>query len=436
MALKESYYNIYSTVNGKNLCYNTYRDCSMIMTIGTYDALKRGQLSEIEKDCLQEMIDKGFIVDDVKINEFALLEEEYAHVASEQDDTFVITLLPTLDCNLRCWYCFEAHIKGSRYDSKTTDNIIKYVSIILGKDNIKYVRVELFGGEPLLYFEEELYPLLRKIKELAEYKKKHIEFSFITNATRINKNNIHLFADLKAKFQISIDGYRDKHNIIKKDYNSKEPTYDLVMRNIHDLCNYYEECFILLRVNFDNKTLDHIPEIIEDISDISRKQLSFHLEKIWQTRLSEDMSNKIRGAIKLLIGNGFRVSYMNFFRRHYSCKVDRANQVVLSYDGKIYKCTGRDFNDDMQEGVLKDDGIIDWFEEKHRKRLSIITYSDERCKKCKMLPLCWGPCSQKILENPNNIIGQCPLDSMKISIDDFVYFQINNQLLASKYKVI
>ena len=39
---------------------------------------------------------------------------------------------------------------------------------ILCRDDIKFLNLELFGGEPLLYFKKELYPLLKQIKCKAE----------------------------------------------------------------------------------------------------------------------------------------------------------------------------------------------------------------------------------------------------------------------------
>lgn len=74
----------------------------------------------------------------------------------------------------------------------------------------------MFGGEPLLHFKEEVYPLLRSIQDFALEVGKKTYFNFITNGVCITDDTIPLFEKLNASFQITIDGYREKHNKIKR----------------------------------------------------------------------------------------------------------------------------------------------------------------------------------------------------------------------------
>ena len=89
----------------------------------------------------------------------------------------------------------------------------------------------------MLYFKEEVAPLLFKVKDYAKTINKDIRVSIVTNATRITEDIIPMLAELDATFQITIDGYREKHNSIKKSPEFKEGTYDVVMKAIHDLTN-------------------------------------------------------------------------------------------------------------------------------------------------------------------------------------------------------
>lgn len=92
------------------------------------------------------MMDRGFVLEDI-INETESLEKKYHTVLEE--DLYHIMILPTYQCNLRCWYCIQDH--KNMWMSKETAQQIKDLLIKKIKDNsIKRIRLSWFGGEPLL----------------------------------------------------------------------------------------------------------------------------------------------------------------------------------------------------------------------------------------------------------------------------------------------
>lgn len=428
--MKESFYNIYAEQpNGWTICYNTRFSSFVLLPQVVQKLIESGNISKVPSKYIAPLKGCGCLLDD-NIDEFQQLLEEHKEVVSADNSTFELTLLPTLDCNLRCWYCFESHIKGSRLGKETQKNLLKFIDNLYKKNIISHLNIELFGGEPLLYFKEELYPLLEQIRIMAEDYNKSVSFFFVTNATCITEDMMPLFANLKAKFQISIDGYKDKHNKVKKDISREdEPTYQKVMGIIHMLTKSYPECYINLRINYDNKTLIHISELLHDIEGINPSKLGFHLERVWQTEKESDAIMSVKDAVLMILRSGYTVSYMNFSRRSCSCKASRNNQAVISYDGKVYKCSGRNFSNELQEGILTDEGTIEWQVEKLQKRLNIITFNDSRCKHCKMLPLCWGPCNQKLLEHPDRHESYCQLNNLEITLEDYIFVEFNNELL-------
>lgn len=148
---------------------------------------------------------------------------------------------------------------------------------------------------------------------------------------------------------------------------------------------------------------------------------------------SEKFERKQEFYKRLLLINNFNISYMNLFRRSYSCKVSKYNQIVISYNGDVYKCSGRDFTDAMAEGKLQADGSVEWEEDKFKKRLAIKTYDNDMCRDCKLLPLCWGPCCQKQLETiPNDFQRFCQLNLMEMSLDDYVIYRFNNEMIYQR----
>lgn len=54
-----------------------------------------------------------------------------------------LTINPTLDCNLRCWYCYENHNTKSYMDGKTMLSIYDFVKSQL-TDNLERVNLSFF----------------------------------------------------------------------------------------------------------------------------------------------------------------------------------------------------------------------------------------------------------------------------------------------------
>lgn len=426
--MKSSYYNILVKNNSNNvICYNTKQDAFILLSNSDADSLLHNidKLTKNSPNLVNNLLKTGFIVED-DVDEFSLLENEYT-TAKNDNSTFSLTILPTLDCNLRCWYCFEKQIKGSHLTLKVSEAILSLVKMKLKEDTLKNIKILLFGGEPLLYFESELYPLLKKIKDETLKAGKHVFFSFVTNAVCINDNNIPFFDELDASFQISIDGYKERHDKVKFIPETGEGTYDSMIKKLYSLTERLKNVHINLRINYDDETLNQMPELIEQLKDIDRNKISVHLERIWQTDGKPFNNEELRDMISLWIANGFNVSYMNMTRRSYSCIASLNNHVVVSWDGSVFKCTGRDFTKLHKEGQIMSNGNIKWDEKKLKKRLEIVTYNNNMCKTCKFLPLCWGPCCQKQLEcSDGNFIRYCQKRIMELKIDDFIKYKFNN----------
>ena len=435
--MKLSKYNYYIEEVKCVICYNILYDCFILISNSDYELLLSNNLSELHcesENLYNEMIKKGFLVED-DMNEYKQLEDEY-NFNVHQSTNFELTLLPTLDCNLRCWYCYEKHKVGSRFLPGVQSSIIEYIrQQFLEKDYLESLSVVMYEGEPLLYFKEELYPLLLALKELVEGFGKRTSFFFITNAVCIDEESIPLFNNLNANFQISIDGYREQHNKVKYIPKTKEGTFDHVMNVVHLLTEKLENVYINLRINYDDNTLSHLTELIKEIHDIDRRKIGIHFERVWQTssKIVNYNNKKLYAIIEEFINNGFKISYINLIRKSLSCKSSSYNQLIISYDGRVYKCTGRDFTEDFSDGCITDTGVIIWEKEQVENRMNIRTFDNDLCRKCKFLPQCWGPCNQKLLES-KDILRFCPLKSMELELDDYIRLRLKNHYMQEQIR--
>ncbi|MFT4249478.1 MAG: hypothetical protein QM581_15820, partial [Pseudomonas sp.] len=91
--------------------------------------------SEIEalRDVHEELFDtlktNGFIIND-EVNEL----DEIKRISYEtdfSDEKFELIVNPTMNCNFKCWYCYETHIKDSKMSDETLSKVITLVDRIL-----------------------------------------------------------------------------------------------------------------------------------------------------------------------------------------------------------------------------------------------------------------------------------------------------------------
>jgi len=84
------------------------------------------------------------------------------------DKSFHLTINPTMDCNFKCWYCYETCESGSRMNSQVKKNILKLIETKVANKEISRLELNWFGGEPMMYFKDIIYPISKKIKEICE----------------------------------------------------------------------------------------------------------------------------------------------------------------------------------------------------------------------------------------------------------------------------
>lgn len=201
---------------------------------------------------------------------------------------------------------------------------------------------------------------------------------------------------------------------------------DLSRSAFFEYLAYMRYELMLLRIN----------EALESLKNIPRNKLSIHFERVWQTKKKTiEPNSNLKENIKKIIDHGFYVTYMNFFKKGFSCKTSKINHAAISYNGDVYKCTGRNLTLNTREGILATDGHIKWKTEKHAERLAIETYNNAICKKCKSLPLCYDPCSQKYIKmrkSSKSIEDLCQLKMSEIPVDEHIMLKLRSALNIAK----
>jgi len=131
--------------------------------------------------------------------------------------------LITPNCNLTCKYCFQRGDASTEYsppqkivaDKQTIDQFAVYC-----KTN-GIGRVELFGGEPLLYRDSFLYAVRTLIDQVPR-----IRLGVVTNGTLIDEELMQLFEQEKIGILLSLDGDRARQNSMRGGFDRIAPWFD------------------------------------------------------------------------------------------------------------------------------------------------------------------------------------------------------------------
>jgi uncharacterized protein len=404
--MKFSQFNTFQPFQEKMLAYNAYTDCYMLLEHMLYDMIQSAmtnknpeEINEVHPSFYEALVANGIIVDSDtdEIENVRLLMED----VNNEENIYRLIINPTMNCNFRCWYCYETHIKDSKMGNETVEKTCKFIKNVLeNNDKLRLFVLSFFGGEPLLYYQKVVVPILRYANEVAREHGVEITGDFTTNGFLITEKMVKEFKELNVNnFQITLDGNKDHHNTVR--YVSKERgSYTEIIGNIIMLAeNHFN---VTLRINYTKENLNKIEEILDDLSILSpesKQHVNISLHQVWQDN-NRDLGPRVNEFMKLVRQLGFATTHSILGDSvRFSCYADKTNHATINYNGEVFKCTARDFTSANKEGVLNENGEIEW-NEKYTSRLTS-RLKNPPCLECAILPICGGGCSQKAMENIN-----------------------------------
>jgi len=400
--MKASKYNIFFPYDGKIVGFNSYSSEYIElepMLYEMYDAcLKQNNfedLNEVHSEFYNFLCLKEFLVDET-LDELQRVKE-YSYKIDNDETQYELHINPTMNCNFKCWYCYETHIKDSKMGPETITNTLRHVENVFDeKKQLKNLNIGWFGGEPLLYYKKVVLPILEAVHTLSQKKGIYFSSSMTTNGLLINEEVIESAKKYNLTFfQITLDGNRELHDKIRF-ISEGRGSYDQIIKNIISLAK--EQLTVLVRINCTPETLNGINDIAADFYHIDenvKRFLSFDFHAVWQEK--EDLSEQLNSARLYFRERGFVVQSGSQNTLENSCYGDHRNHATINYNGEVFKCTARDFTTKNSEGLLDESGNIKW-NEKYEKRLSM-KFKNRPCLECSILPICGGGCTQQALEH-------------------------------------
>lgn len=221
---------------------------------------------------IRQLKQRGYLTTKTPDEEYALVER-IARKLQEADTRGMPSyiVMPTYQCNLRCPYCFQDHMRTNPdyshlltiLDEDGADRIIGAMPAIerrheVPEDARPTRSVTFFGGEPLL-------PECRSIVEyfMSQLRARGpARFTAITNATHLHEYRDLLGPDGIRTLQVTLDGPPDEHDKrrIRPDGSG---TFDEIAENVRMALDL--DVNIQVRMNVDRNNVDQLPELAHEI---------------------------------------------------------------------------------------------------------------------------------------------------------------------------
>lgn len=134
---------LYNMYNNEILATNEEIHSLLLKYKNNVEALKN-----IHPSLYNELHSKYYIVEN-DFNETEELIKKWDNDEKNKQELSLI-IIPTLSCNMSCWYCYEKHDGNLTMSTDIIDSIYRLINDKIQSDSLKKLSINFFGGEPLL----------------------------------------------------------------------------------------------------------------------------------------------------------------------------------------------------------------------------------------------------------------------------------------------
>ncbi len=390
--MKYSQFNSLIRVSEKSdILYNALTHLFVVLPHGLVPATPE----ELDEPIISTYTKHGFIVPK-ELDETSGIFEQYRQTSDNNSD-FILTINPTLECNFRCWYCYETHAKNMVMSEKVKIKVYKLIANLIRKYPL--LTLSFFGGEPMLEFDSTIKPIMEWASQEAKKHNHLIRYTFTTNGFLINEDIADFLKNYPCNaFQITLDGNKESHNRTR--VANDADSFLTIINNIKLLCQ--KGLHVLLRLNLTIANVDgafDIPDYFKNFTPEEKNHLKVTCEQVWQDIENGSIYDKVICLRKRFKDIGILHEAKNLDSIQHCCYGDKKNSAVVNYDGRVFKCTAIDFNNHDPEGYISEEGDLCFSQDSYKTMLERRRdkMKNFKCASCRILPLCNGGCFRKIM---------------------------------------
>jgi uncharacterized protein len=452
--LRASSYNIYVDLpdeKGKMLLVHGYR--------GTYDAVSQrvatyirslervrppkplfgewstetpvnGEVISPSDKTIETLKERGYLTE-LSVEEEESLFTKFATALHKQAKRMPGYLfMPTYDCNLRCPYCFQDHMRTNPKFAHLLrmmrrDVVDRFFKAMPTLEAFHGVPVEaprqrsigFFGGEPLLEQNRPLVEyIINKALSLSEAK-----FAAVTNGTDLHSYRDLLGQERLSVLQITLDGPPREHDK-RRIYEDGSGSFERIARNITMALDL--GVHIDVRANIDHHNIHDLPELADEIikqgwdaynnfraytavihanngiTDPKTTFTSWELDKAL-TRMREEYpgltvidrpDDTLKRQAHQILSNSNAVSDPFAFMRSTFCSAHDGMYLFDAF-GDMYACWERTGDPKIRIGCVDKEGNVVFNEKMLTMWRSRNVTTNDICRKCRYALSCGGGCA-------------------------------------------
>lgn len=316
-----------------------------------------------------------------------------------------LCLLVTMDCNLRCGYCFAdtGSFGGCRQfmSNEIAEKAVEFA--IEGSKKRHNLELDLFGGEPLMNWPVVVH-IVEYVRNREKETGKNIKLTLTTNGTLLNDEKIKFLNDNRVMLVLSLDGKKETHDAMRP-FPNKSGSYDAAVRGFKKVIESREGKNYYLRGTYTHFST-HFCEDVLDMTKVG-KEISVEpvvgIDEPWVLTeedlpiIFEEYDKLARAYLqKRHDGDPFDFFHFNVALDNGPCVAKRLagcgaghEYFAITADGDIYPChqfVGREqFKlGTLETGVVKQD-LVQKFRHTH-------VMTKPECTKCWARFFCSGGC--------------------------------------------
>lgn len=323
----------------------------------------------------------------------------------------------TQKCNLKCKYCFVTQ-QPKEMDYKTAKDAVDFYAKN-ALDNLDIPDVTLFGGEPLLKFEDIIKPLVEYIRSrYGDFK-----ISVTTNGTLLDEEKLKFLRGNNVGLLLSIDGDEETQDHNRPFHNGKG-SFDKI--DVDLILRYYPQ--VTMRATLDPETADKLYEnylwgekkgfknealIINHFADweeedyrVIERELDKVVRHIKKARkegrpsmgFGEISKMKEKYELILTIENSYFREANQDLLGCGRCGLGASRYGSVGSTGNIYSC--QEMTENKEHDAFIIGNIYDEFTDEKRLKIAegfntknVKSNVRDRCKSCLLNKVCDGGCS-------------------------------------------